>query len=198
MPINYYDWFLCRYDENYKLARKHNLPIIAQAPVKGGLLVNKRTSYFDPKAFEAYDQNLTDAAFNFIEQLDGIEMVLCGNSSLTTLQQTYQAVTTSKKEIPLSLFEEVMNGYKKKAQIPCLKCGKCTLACPHKIPINAFIELFNLGLYDVKYFNALDILKSAPDEPNHLCNFCNDCVLACPLNNEIPKLFFGDIFELRT
>ena len=41
MPINYYDWFLCRYDENYSLACKYGLPIIAQAPVKGGLLVKE-------------------------------------------------------------------------------------------------------------------------------------------------------------
>ena len=62
MPINYYDWYLCRYDENYKLACEYGLPIIAQAPVKGGLLVKDLPA----NSFKDYNRTLVDGACYFV------------------------------------------------------------------------------------------------------------------------------------
>ena len=73
MPINYYDWFLCRYDECYKLACDYGLPIIAQAPVKGGLLV--KPNNIKPDMF---DVSLTESAMSFVKNLDNIEMIYIG------------------------------------------------------------------------------------------------------------------------
>ena len=40
MAFNYYDWYLCEKDINHRLISEKNIPIIAQAPFKGGLLTN--------------------------------------------------------------------------------------------------------------------------------------------------------------
>lgn len=196
MPLNYYDWFLCRYDENYQLACEYGLPIIAQAPVKGGLLVKDQI----PKdAFEKEQRTLTEAAFDFLSGLDNIEMVLCGNSSLETFQKSYQALETYQKPISMDKFEQVINSHKETLPISCLECARCMQVCPARLPILAYIKLYNLALQDKKYFNAFDIVKHAPDEPNHLCRpGCQECVNICPLHINIPQLFYSKIFELRT
>lgn len=194
MPLNYFDYYLCRYDENYKLALEYNLPIIAQAPVKGGLLINP--NYINESLFS--NNSLVEVAFNFINNLPGIEMILCGNSSLDTFKNTVQAFE-KKANINSENYLQAINNYKQNNKISCLECGRCTLSCPQHLPISAYIQLYNLALYDKKYFNAFDILKNSPDEPNHLCTpNCNKCVHNCPIGNNIPLLFHKQIFELRT
>ena len=64
MPINYYDWFLCRYNENYQLARKYNIPIIAQAPVKGGLLLKDEN--IPENSFTKYSRSNLEATYDFV------------------------------------------------------------------------------------------------------------------------------------
>lgn len=39
MAFNYYDWFLCDKSTNYSLIAEKGIPIVAQAPFKGGLLI---------------------------------------------------------------------------------------------------------------------------------------------------------------
>lgn len=194
MPLNYYDWFLCRYDENYKLACDYGIPIIAQAPVKGGLL----TKDFKQDSFKNYNRTLIEGAYDFLSSLDNIEMILCGNSSLETFKQSFNSLSTYASSIPLEYYENIINNYKQRIKISCLECGRCSQACPKGLPVSAYISLYNLALNNKIYFNALDILKQAPDEPNHLCNNCRECVQVCPLNNDIPQLFYSNIFELRT
>ena len=196
MPINYYDWYLCRYDENYKLACKYNIPIIAQAPVKGGLLTKKE--FFNDKLFKERERNNFESAYDFIQNLPNIELILCGNSKLSTLQQTFNAINTFKKIEDFSTYEKAIKIFQNQNKINCLQCGRCTESCPQHLPVSAYIQLYNLALENKTYFNALDILKGSPTEPSHLCNFCSNCVISCPLNNNIPELFHSLIFELRT
>lgn len=196
MPLNYFDYYLCRYDENYHLAVEYGIPIIAQAPVKGGLLT--KSTEFNPALFK--NKSLSQAAFDFLASLENIEMILCGNSSLATFQNTFEAFSRSEKINDFTEYLTAIETYRTNHVISCLECGRCDLNCKKGLPISAYIRLYNLALYDKTYFNAFDILKSAPDEPNHLCYYqgCQDCIEACPLSNDIPNLFFNRIFELRT
>lgn len=193
MPINYYDWFLCRYDENYKLACEYGLPIIAQAPVKGGLLVK-------PEEINSalFDVSLTQAACTFLNQLDNIEMVLCGNSSLATFKETVAAFDNTSISIPMETYEQAINDYKQNHYIDCIRCNKCYHKCPERIPITAFLTYYNLGLNNKSYFNALDVLKNSHGEPSRICRKCGLCTSHCPEHLDIATLFRKRIFELRT
>lgn len=195
MPINYYDWYLCRYDENYHLACDYNIPIIAQAPVKGGLLV--KTSYFSETAYEQYGASLSDAAYSFVTSLPNIEMVLCGNSSLSTFSESYRSFNKTCI-IPPDAYQAALDLYIKNASIPCIRCGRCNNVCSQHIPISSLFTLYNLGLHNKSYFNSLDILKSGLGEPSHVCKHCGACLSECPQHLNIPSLFTTHIFELRT
>lgn len=196
MPLNYYDWYLCRYDENYNLACQYNIPIIAQAPVKGGLLTNQ--NYFNNNLFLDRNRNNIESAYDFLQSLSNIELILCGNSTLSSLKNSYDALSSFQLVEDFSLYKNAINIFIKNNSINCLYCGRCNEVCEQHLPISAYIQLYNLGLKNKIYFNALDILKQAPDEPNHLCNYCEKCVEVCPLENNIPHLFYSLIFELRT
>ena len=197
MPINYYDWFLCRYDENYHLARKYNLPIIAQAPVKGGLLLKK--SNIPEGAFSEYSRSNLEAAYDFISQLEGIELILCGNSKLGTFKDTYQSLQTTTK-IPYEKYENIIKIFvEEKATIQCLSCGRCDRACKNKIPIMAMIQLYNLGLRNKIYFNAFSIMKNSVKDPLRSCDSkCNECTEKCPFHYDFKNIFKNNLFELRT
>lgn len=194
MPINYYDWFLCRYDECYKLACEYGLPIIAQAPVKGGLLVKPEN--IKEKIFNV---SLSEAAYSFINKLDNIEMILCGNSTLRTFQESYYAFTKDIAPIDNEVYKNALNDFISKNYINCTRCGKCIHICPNGLPIAAFMTFYNLGLTNKSYFTALDVLKNAcGGEPCHNCNACGRCISVCPQHLNIPSLFSTHVFELRT
>lgn len=193
MPINYYDWFLCRYDECYKLACDYNLPIIAQAPVKGGLLVKPQ---WIPQ--DTFDVTLTKAACSFFNHLDNIEMILCGNSTLETFQETYEAFQ-NPVDISMEKYKSAIDVLVSNSYVNCTRCGKCIHVCPNGLPIAAFMTFYNLGLTNKSYFTALDVLKNAcGGEPCHNCRNCGRCSARCPQGLNIPRLFTSHIFELRT
>jgi len=196
MPINYYDWFLCRYDENYALARKYNVPIIAQAPVKGGLLL--KDSNIKEGSFAEFGRSNLEATYDFVTQLEGIELILCGNSRLETFEPTYNAIT-NKVPIPMERFKEAIDKYVDNAYIPCVTCTRCDKVCKERIPISGLFKLYNLALKDKTYFNAYDIIKgSLPNSPGNYCTNCGKCNEVCPMHLNIPNEFRHKIFELRT
>ena len=196
MPINYYDWFLCRYDENYVLARKYNIPIIAQAPVKGGLLI--KNSNIPENSFQEYFRNNIEADYDFISRLEGIEAILCGNSNLQSFEKTYNAIM-NPQNIPLNKYQSVLNVFiKEVAPISCIGCGRCDNVCPIKIPVMALVRLYNLGLRNKTYFNAYSILRDSIRDPYKMCKKCYKCTEICPYQHDFPILFKDKIFELRT
>lgn len=107
MPLNFFDWYLCDGKNNYNLAIKKNIPIIAQAPLKGGLL-----------------KDCVQEAYNFVTSLKGINSILCGNTKIETLELTKNYI-----ENPIQTnfnYIEYIKNYQKNNFINCIGCNKCS------------------------------------------------------------------------
>jgi hypothetical protein len=49
MPLNYFDWYLADSEKIYNLLQDKGIPIIAQAPVKGKVLLKEYFNNFSNK-----------------------------------------------------------------------------------------------------------------------------------------------------
>lgn len=179
MPLNYFDWYLCQGKENYELALQYQLPIIAQAPLKGGLLTDYQEAY------------------SFIANLKNIHTVLCGNTQIATLKNTLEYLNNPIKineEYYLSKIKE----YKRQNFIKCLGCNKCTDICTAQLPLMALIQIYNRSMVNKDCFYDFSLLKHTIGEPVNKCQHCYKCIEVCPLNLNIPDLLKHQIFELRT
>lgn len=188
MPLNYYDWYLCGGKENYQLAKQHNLPIIAQSPYKGGLLVKDMpfSSLNNPAAY----------ALNFVKDLD-VDLILIGNSSLNTFQKTIFDFNASSIVDTDNNYQNLIQDWANKNKISCIGCNLCRDICNQHLPISSFLRLYDRALENFTSFEDYTILKSYFGEPSHVCNYCGECINICPLSLNIPKIFQQQIFELR-
>lgn len=178
MPLNFFDWYLCDGENNYNLAIKKNIPIIAQAPLKGGLL-----------------KDCVQEAYNFVTSLKGINSILCGNTRIETLELTKNYI-----ENPIQTnfnYIEYIKNYQKNNFINCIGCNKCSQICPNRIPIYTFIQMYNRALVNSTSFKDYCLLKTSIGEPINLCSDCGKCKNICPLGKDFVKIFHDKIFELR-
>lgn len=72
------------------MVQKYNLPIIAQSPMKGGLLSKLPL------------ENATSIAIDFLKQLNNVEIILTGCSSLETYTDTLLNLNKNSSYIDLS------------------------------------------------------------------------------------------------
>lgn len=191
MPLNYYDWFVCRANELYNLACKYNLPIIAQAPMKGGLLQ------------QAEINNPTKFALDFVSNLDQVEYILTGCSQLKSYEDTYLNINSFNVDISFETYKNILQSLLNKTKINCINCNQCYRECTAQIPIPVLFNLYNKCLnlndeYHNIYFTDLNSLKKCIGEPTHICTYCNKCLAVCPTKLKITKLFRDNIFEIRT
>lgn len=191
MPLNYYDWYLCDSDKNYNSITNQDIPIIAQAPLKGGDLINNFIK--EPEKF--LDRSLFQMAIDFVNSKKP-EIILTGTTNLQNLKNMQQALKnyTSFNE---NMIFKVIEQYKKEHFISCIQCGKCSNICPQQIPIPVLFSFFNKTLYDKeKYFDVLSLYRYFNNEPINECINCGLCNSVCPINMNIPNHFL-DLFNLN-
>lgn len=176
MPLNIYDYYLCGYDKNYELACEYNVPIIAQAPFKGGMLKD-------------YDFE----ALKFVQSLSNIEQILIGSSHVDTIKKI--CYNYNKENIKKIEYLNILNNYIQ--PISCLSCQLCTMACHKNIPISWIFDSYNKSLKNKIIFNTFASFKQNYGEPSQYCDNCGKCEEVCPLNLQIINLLNTSIFELR-
>ena len=182
MPLNFYDWHCCRGNELYDLAKKYNMPIIAQAPMKGGLLTKLGCGS-------------TKFAIDFLRELDGIEYILTGASTLTTYKDTLKCLTDPIEHVNTEEWLAKLQTYLNSTKINCIQCSRCYDICEHNIPVMALFNLYNkcidLNSHErIYYFNSLDMLKSNlyGQLDFNRCKKCNRCSSVCPTGLDIAKI----------
>ena len=188
-------------EEIYKVARKHNKPLLIMEPVKGGGLVNLPNG-----AKEILDEINKDGlsyasyAVRFAASFDGVYMVLSGMSNL---EQMKDNVSYMKEFVPFN-DEEYKAVYKvarllnTTGGIPCTACRYCTAGCPMHISIPDLFACYNAkkqfkdwnssmyyGIHTKENGKASDCIK------------CGQCESVCPQHLPIIELLekVADTFE---
>lgn len=195
MALNYYDWYLCEKDKNYKMIAAQGIPIIAQAPYKGGYLVKDLTPQMENLIIEAYGRTPAETAIDFVVSKEP-EVILAGCSQLETVMKYEKAIRSAKPLPQEETLKQVMELYKEKVQFPCLLCGKCEYYCPQHIHLPLHINFHNRTLANPEYFNSLCQLKYFSPDPVNQCIRCGQCINVCPLHTDIPGRL-EDLFNLR-
>lgn len=195
MPLNYYDWYLCESDKNYALIKEHGIPIIAQAPYKGGTLVKDLPVPVELKLAD-YHRSLSQLALDFVQDKQP-EIILAGCSTLSTVMQYEREHAMYRAIDNYDILEQAMNTYRQLKTIPCVLCDKCTKVCPQGIKIPLHIAAYNRALQNKeKFFAGVSLLRYFDQEPINMCLHCQQCQQICPMHLDIPELFM-DIFNLK-
>ena len=195
MPLNYYDWHLCEKDINYKLITEKNIPIIAQAPFKGGLLA-QFPEHIKTYLIDYYNRPLDQLAMDFVNDKHP-NIILTGCHRMGTL---IDCINAHNNYQPIKDEQGILNAldmYKDFVKVPCLMCEKCQQVCPANIPLSLHMTMFNKALYNKKYFESYALQNWIGGFPLHQCTYCGHCVDVCPMKIDIPRKL-QDIFELRT
>ena len=193
LQINYMDWDDPKIASgaNYRVARKHNVPIVIMEPVKGGKLANP------PKDVKGLllnaDPSVSYAswAMRFAANLDGVLTVLSGMSDMHQMQDNILHMKDLKPftDEEQKIIEQARVLLAKSDEIHCSGCNYCIKDCPMGIPIpdifkamNSFKAKGKIKAASKVYANAVAGKRSAGD-----CIGCAKCESICPQHIEIVK-----------
>ena len=191
LQINYADWE----DETiqsrkcYETAIKHNVPVIAMEPLKGGTLLKLRPEV--EAIFKTADPEvcLASWAIRYAASLDGIITVLSGMQSIDIVNQNVSYMRdfkpiTDRERI---MIENVVAKLKSVDTIQCTSCCYCVDECPKKIRIPNIFEYINdyriyadLNYSKRRYGNITTDTGKASD-----CIACGVCESRCPQKLQI-------------
>ncbi|NNM55153.1 MAG: 4Fe-4S dicluster domain-containing protein [Spirochaetales bacterium] len=195
LQLNYLDW------ENesiqsrkcYEVAQRHNVPMIAMEPVKGGTLAKL------PEEAEALlrehrpSASFASWAVRYVAGLEGVFMVLSGMSDYaqlddnTAYMQNFESLNAREHE----LIAQTVNILNRSVTVPCTACQYCVEGCPQHIPIPQYFALYNnvkqskkaaFYIQQLYYVNYSKGVGKASD-----CIACGACEESCPQHIAIIK-----------
>lgn len=202
LQINYLDWESPSFRERecVEIANKHNKPVIAMEPVKGGLLANPSHAVQEvlDKAFP--DTNFAVDALRFAASMPG---VFCTLSGMNTLEQVRENTRAFKDFKPLNdeefaAIKEAQRIMSEAHTVQCTGCDYCAKVCPKNIGIARSLEVLNYYLnfgdpYAANYQLGFVVRFNGGKNMITDCIRCGACEEACPQN--LPILSYFDEIE---
>lgn len=198
LQINYLDWEDEGIDAKkcWEVARKYNKKIMVMEPYKGGFLADVPEEAEKVMKEHAPDRSVVSWAMRFVANIEDIDVVLTGAS---TLEQLEDNIHEFKNADPLN--DDEMEVIKKVTEIinsnitvDCTKCRYCVDACTEDIDIAKIFDLYNkhkmLKIDEWTQFgNAYLNYTKLPDVGIASdCIECEACLGECPQSINIPDV----------
>nr|WP_294998226.1 aldo/keto reductase [uncultured Methanobrevibacter sp.] len=198
LQINYLDWEDEGIDAKkcWEVARKYNKKIMIMEPYKGGFLADvpeeaeKIMKEFNP------DRSVVSWAMRFVANLDDIDVVLTGASTLKQLEDNIHEFKNADplNDDEIEVIKEVTEIINSNITVDCTKCRYCVDACTEDIDIAKLFDLYNkhkmlktdewtqFGNAYLNYTKLPDV-GIASD-----CIECEACIEECPQSINIPDV----------
>ena len=188
LQINYADWENHAVQSRgvYEVARKHGVPVIVMEPVKGGLLADPPETVAQILKAAEPESSLSSWAVRFAADLEGVEVVLSGMSTLQQMEDniSYMKDFDGLSETQKKTLDEAREAFEKIPLIPCTTCNYCAKVCPMEIGISGTFTAVNLytlyhNLEKAKSEEGWKV-KSHGKKQAVECIKCGACEEACP------------------
>ena len=198
LQINYMDWE----DEGiqskkcWEVARKYNKKIMIMEPYKGGFLADVPEEA--EKIMKEYnpDKSVVSWAMRFVANLEDVEVVLTGSSTLEQLESNIHEFKNADplNDEELEILKDVGEIINSNITVDCTKCRYCVDACTENIDIAKVFDLYNKHqmLEDedwTTFGNAYLNYSKLPDVGIASdCIECEACIDECPQGINIPDV----------
>ncbi len=187
IQLNYLDWTLQNAKEKCELLASYNIPVWVMEPVRGGKLANlneRDTALLKEKRPE---ESVAAWAFRFLQDIEGVKMILSGMSNMAQLTDNIKTFNVSKplnadeKALILDIAEGLKNS------VPCTACRYCVDGCPQGIDIPRMLEFYNeMRIAPTTNITMrIDAIEESAQPKS--CINCQSCVNICPQGINIPE-----------
>ena len=194
LQINYLDWESTNTQSRrlYDIARAHNTPIVIMEPLLGGSLASDTVSWSDGFKKADPEASVASWAFRFLEELEGLVVILSG---MSTYDQLADNIKTFKTMKPLTdsdrqLIKDTAAAIKAIPGVPCTSCRYCVEQCPSKINIPGMMSLYtNYLMYNsaVSLKHSYGFMTMGGGKAKD-CVGCRICESHCPQHIEIADI----------
>lgn len=191
IQLNWLDWKLQNAKAKVEMLKKYGKQIWVMEPVRGGRLATLEDKYLS-QLKEVRPEEVAPAwALRFVNDLDGVTMVLSGMSNMDQLQANIDTFSSEKplSEKEVGLLMDIADEMLKTKTLPCTACRYCTTYCPQGIDIPKVISAYNDYMYNNGGLSIDRVIKTMPEgkQPKD-CLGCGACAQVCPQNIKIPEM----------
>lgn len=188
IQLNYLDWTLQDAKAKCEMLRAHKIPIWVMEPLRGGKLANLSPAAMERLKAVRPEAGAPDWAFNWLEGVEGVQMILSGMSTLQQMEDNLRIfdaprVLDGRED---ALLMEIAEGLKN--SVPCTACRYCCEGCPQKIDIPAMLAKYN-DFRVAPSFNITMSVEATPEGSRPAdCIGCGKCARVCPQGIDIPAV----------